>query len=77
MKAAKAEQGRGTLVSVPGYGALISKKDAAGLAGVSVRTVERLVSSGELRKKKIRGCVRLFLSEVMSCFELQPTTQQP
>lgn len=44
---------------------LISKREAAGLLGVSIRTVERTISHGSISIRKIRGCVRLLLSEVL------------
>lgn len=44
---------------------LISKREAAGVLGVSIRTVERAISSGAISCRKIRGCVRLLLSEVL------------
>ena len=43
---------------------LISKKDAADVYGVSIRTIERMLASGQLTKIKIRGCVRVKLSEI-------------
>lgn len=44
---------------------LISKREAAGILGVSIRTVERAISHGSISIRKIRGCVRLLLSEVL------------
>ena len=43
---------------------LISKQDAALIMGVSVRSVERLISRGMLEKIKILGAVRIKLSDV-------------
>lgn len=48
----------------PGGDRLITKQEAAGILGVTVRTIERLVSDGKLSVRKIRGCVRLVLSQV-------------
>lgn len=50
---------------------LISKREAAGILGVCIRTVERAVSAGELSIRRIRGCVRLLLSEVLRFGGLQ------
>ena len=44
--------------------ALLSKKEAANMLGVSTRTIERMMTHGELAKIKIRGCVRARLSEI-------------
>lgn len=44
---------------------LISKREAAGILGVSIRTLERAISHGSISIRKIRGCVRLLLSEVL------------
>lgn len=49
----------------PGADRLITKKETARILGVTVRTVERLVSDGKLSVRKIRGCVRLVLSQVL------------
>ena len=43
---------------------LLSKKEAADMLGVSTRTIERMMTHGELMKVKIRGCVRARLSEI-------------
>ncbi len=45
---------------------LINKSVASELLGVSMRTIDRLVSSGELIKVKIRGAVRFRRIEVMN-----------
>jgi excisionase family DNA binding protein len=42
----------------------VSKKEAAGLLGLSVRTIERLLASGRLTKIKVLGAVRIRLSEL-------------
>lgn len=44
---------------------LISKQQAADILSVSVRTVERMISSGKLTIQKVMGCVRLRLSQVL------------
>lgn len=44
---------------------LISKADAAGILGVSMRTLERIISAGRLNVRRIGGCVRLLLSEIL------------
>lgn len=43
---------------------LISKREAAEIMGVSVRTVEREVAAGKLAISRVRGCVRFRLSDV-------------
>jgi excisionase family DNA binding protein len=43
---------------------LISKREAAEIMGVSVRTIEREVSAGKLLQSRVRGCVRFRLSDV-------------
>lgn len=46
---------------------LLKVDEVAGRLGVSVRTVWRLVSKGELPKPcKIRGCTRFALSDVVA-----------
>jgi hypothetical protein len=57
--------GWGASSMAPGQDRLISKREAAGILGVSIRTVERAVSHGSISIRKIRGCVRLLLSEVL------------
>ena len=49
----------------PGLDRLITKREAADILGVSVRTLEREVSAGKLPVHKLRGCVRLALSRVL------------
>lgn len=49
----------------PGCDRLVSKRETAGLLGVSVRTLERMISAGQLSILKVRGCVRLRLSQVL------------
>ncbi len=44
---------------------LVSKREAAAILGVSVRTIEREVSAGRLTKHKVRGSVRFVLGDVM------------
>ena len=57
---------------------LVSKREAAGVLGVSVRTVERLVSAGSLHIQKVRGCVRLRFSQVMRVAGIdQPEISKP
>jgi len=48
----------------PGVDRLVTKREAAEMMRVSVRTLERDVSAGKLRIQKIRSCVRLRLSDV-------------
>jgi len=48
---------------------LISKKEATQILSISMRTLERIIASGELVKKKIRGSVRLRLLDVMKLVE--------
>ena len=57
--------GRGASLMAPGFDRLVSKREAAGLFGVSVRTLERMISAGQLSILKVRGCVRLRLSQVL------------
>jgi hypothetical protein len=52
---------------------LISKREAAGILGVSIRTLERAISHGAISVRKIRGCVRLLLSEVLLFGGIQPS----
>lgn len=52
---------------------LVSKPQAAEILGVSVRTIEREINAGHLTKKKVRGCVRLHLSQVLRFADLNPT----
>jgi len=44
---------------------LIDKREVAALWGTSVRTVEREASAGRLVKRKIRGCVRFLMADVL------------
>lgn len=44
---------------------MVRKKEAAARLGVSTRTIEREVSSGRLKKHKIRGCVCFSLGDVL------------
>jgi excisionase family DNA binding protein len=55
----------GASVVTPGCDRLISKREVAGILGVSVRTVERMVSASEIAVIKVRGAVRLRLSDVL------------
>lgn len=55
----------------PGVDRLVSKREAADMLSVSVRTVERDVSAGKLTIQKVRGCVRLRLSQVMQLAGIQ------
>lgn len=48
---------------------LITKKQAAELLSSSVRTVERIIASGDIDKIKIRGSVKVKLSQVMQLIE--------
>ena len=45
---------------------LLKKSEVAEILSTSLRTVERLVSSGKLKPRKIRGCVRFLLSDVLA-----------
>lgn len=56
---------------------LISKQVAAETMGVSVRTVEREISAGRLVTKRVRGCVRLSLFDVLRHAGLEPSLLQP
>jgi DNA-binding transcriptional MocR family regulator len=55
---------------------LISKREAAGILGVSIRTVERAISQGSISIRKIRGCVRLLLSEILLFGGIQQPQRQ-
>lgn len=55
---------------------LISKREAAGILGVSIRTLERAVSNGTISIRKIRGCVRLLRSEVLLMAGIQEPQRQ-
>jgi len=44
---------------------LVRKPEAAELLGVSIRTIEREVNSGRLKKHKVRGCVGFQMADVM------------
>lgn len=55
---------RGASLCVSEMDRLVSKADAAKIGGVSVRTLEREISAGRIKKRKMRGCVRLRLSDV-------------
>jgi excisionase family DNA binding protein len=59
------KNGWGASLAAPGSERLISKREAAEILGVSVRTVEREISAGNLPVQRIRGCVRLWLSRVL------------
>ena len=48
---------------------LITKKQAAELLSSSVRTIERIIASGVIDKIKIRGSVKVKLSQVMQLVE--------
>ncbi|MFD2277122.1 excisionase family DNA-binding protein [Rubritalea spongiae] len=48
---------------------LITKKEAASILSSSVRTVERIIASGAIEKIKIRGSVKLKLSQVLQIVE--------
>ena len=50
---------------------LVSKTFAAEILGVSVRTIERLISSRQLTKNKVLGCVRLRLGDVLRVAGIQ------
>ena len=50
---------------------LVSKKDVAEMYSVSVRTVERMMKFGTLKRVLIRSCVRFKLSEVKRVMEGQ------
>ena len=57
--------GLGASLIAPGSDRLIAKREAAARLGISVRTVERLISGGKLHAQKLGGCVRLRLSQVL------------
>ena len=48
---------------------LLDYKEVALLLDVSLRTVSRLVDMGELQSVKVRGSVRLTVSDVVAYFE--------
>ena len=48
---------------------LLDYKEVALLLDVSLRTVYRLVDMGELQAVKVRGSVRLTVSDVVAYFE--------
>ena len=48
---------------------LLDYKEVALLLDVSLRTVYRLVNMGELQSVKVRGSVRLTVSDVVAYFE--------
>ena len=48
---------------------LLDYKEVALLLDVSLRTVYRLVDMGELQSVKVRGSVRLTVSDVVAYFE--------
>ena len=54
--------------------ALLSKKEVAETLSVSVRSVERLVARGVLKKIKVGGCVRFRSSELEKLIETGGTT---
>jgi len=58
-------RGWGAPAVAPGCDRLISKREAAEILGISVRTLEREISAGNLPVHRIRGCVRLMLSEIL------------
>ena len=62
----KNNKSRGASSIAPGIEKLLSKQETADFLGVSVRTVEREISAGRLTKQKIRGCIRVRLSQVLS-----------
>lgn len=45
---------------------LLRKKEVAEMLACSVRTVDRLASSGRLTRVKVGGCVRFRASEVQA-----------
>lgn len=48
---------------------LVNKGGAAEMLSVSVRTIERMMAAGQLTKVKIRGAVRLRVSEIKAFLE--------
>jgi excisionase family DNA binding protein len=48
---------------------LVSKKEVAERLGVSVRSVDRLIAKGVLRRIKILGAVRFRFSDVLLIME--------
>ena len=45
---------------------LLRKKEVAGMLACSLRTVDRLVNSGKLKRVKILGGIRFRLSQVVT-----------
>ena len=50
-------------------GGLLRKQDAADLLACSLRTIDRLVASGELKRIKIRGGVRYREDEIRTLIQ--------
>ncbi len=48
---------------------LLSKKEVAQMFSVSVRTVERMMKFGTLKRVPVRGCVRFKLRDVQRVME--------
>tara|TARA_B100000963_G_C22059055_1_gene422965 strand:- start:276 stop:461 length:186 start_codon:yes stop_codon:yes gene_type:complete len=48
---------------------LLSKKEVSQILSVSVRSVERLIARGILKKIKLGGCVRIRQSELENLIE--------
>jgi DNA binding domain, excisionase family len=55
---------------------LISKREAAEIMGVSVRTIEREVAAGKLAISRLRGCVRFRISDVFRLAGFNPHPMQ-
>jgi excisionase family DNA binding protein len=53
---------------------LMKKRGAAAIADISVRTLERAIAAGKLKKHKIGGCVRVSRREILAFYGLSSTT---
>ena len=49
---------------------LVSKREVAHRLGLSMRTVDRLIAKGILRRVKVLGAVRCRLSEVLTIIDV-------
>lgn len=74
MKTSIKNSRRGATELAPGQVRLVSKAEAALICGgISIRTLEREVSSGRLEKVKIGGRVLFRLGDVMRLAKLEVT----
>ena len=74
MKTNNTNSQRGAAELAPGQDRLVSKREAALICGgISVRTLEREVSSGRLTKVKFRGRVLFRRGDVMRLAKLEVT----